>query len=55
MKFESLTPSTRQTKRFKIVFSDPKKVIHFGQRGGNTYIDHRDDQKRGSAFSKTTD
>ena len=46
MKFESLTPSTRQTKRFKIVFSEPKKIIHFGQRGGNTYIDHKDDRKR---------
>jgi hypothetical protein len=46
MKFESLTPSTRQTKRFKIVFSEPKKIIHFGQRGGNTYIDHQDDRKR---------
>ena len=46
MKFESLTPSIRQTKRFKIVFSEPKKIIHFGQRGGNTYIDHQDDLKR---------
>ena len=46
MKFENLTSSTRKNKRFKIVFSEPKKVIHFGQRGSNTYIDHRDDRKR---------
>jgi hypothetical protein len=46
MKFESLTPSTRTNKRFRIEFSDPKKVIHFGQRGGNTYLDHQDELKR---------
>ena len=46
MKFENLTSSTRKNKRFKIVFSEPKKVIHFGQRGSNTYIDHQDDRKR---------
>ena len=46
MRFVSLTPSTRKNKRFKIEFSDPKKIIHFGQRGGNTYIDHQDELKR---------
>lgn len=46
MKFESLTPSTRTNKRFRIEFSHPKKIIHFGQRGGNTYIDHQDELKR---------
>ena len=46
MKFENLVPSTRKNKRFKIVFSEPKTIIHFGQRGGNTYIDHQDDLKR---------
>ena len=46
MKFENLTSSTRKNKRFKIVFSEPQKVIHFGQRGSNTYIDHQDDRKR---------
>jgi hypothetical protein len=46
MKFEKLTPSTLTNKRFRIEFSDPKKVIHFGQRGGNTYLDHHDELKR---------
>jgi hypothetical protein len=46
MKFESLTQSPRKTKRFRIEFSQPKKIIHFGQRGGNTYIDHKDNRKR---------
>ena len=46
MRFEILTPSTRTNKRFRIEFSHPKKIIHFGQRGGNTYIDHQDDLKR---------
>ncbi len=45
MRFVSLQPSTRKTNRFKIEFSDPKKIIHFGQRDGNTYIGHKDDLK----------
>jgi hypothetical protein len=46
MKFVSLEPSTRKTKRFKIEFSEPKKIFHFGLKNGNTYIDHHDDLKR---------
>jgi hypothetical protein len=46
MKFESLTQSPRKSKRFRIEFSHPKKIIHFGQRGGSTYIDHQNDLKR---------
>jgi Family of unknown function (DUF5754) len=46
MKFENLEPSTRKNKRFRIEFSRPKKIFHFGQRGGNTYIDHQDELKR---------
>ena len=29
-----------------ITFSNPKKIIHFGQLGGSTYIDHKHKTKR---------
>lgn len=32
-------------KRFKAIFEDGSKV-EFGQKGGNTYIDHSDETKR---------
>jgi len=46
MKFESLTFSPRENKRFMITFSNPKKTIHFGLLGGATYIDHKNKIKR---------
>lgn len=36
-----VVPSTRKGKRFAAVFEDGSKT-HFGQAGGNTYIDHHD-------------
>jgi len=41
-------PSTRDSKRYQATLNiDGKdKVIHFGQKGGSTYIDHKDAQKR---------
>lgn len=38
-------PSERQNKRFKAVFHD-NRVIHFGSKDGETYIDHHNDVKR---------
>lgn len=38
-------PSTRKDKRLMAVFKDGK-VIHFGAKNGNTYIDHHDKEKR---------
>jgi hypothetical protein len=46
MKFVSLKPSSRDNKRYKIIFSEPKKTIHFGAKNGSTYIDHHDKIKR---------
>ena len=46
MKFVSLKPSSRHNKRYEIVFSEPKKTIHFGAKNGSTYIDHKDKIKR---------
>lgn len=39
-----LSPSTRKNKRYMLVL--PDKTIHFGLKGGETYIDHGDKVKR---------
>ena len=46
MKFVSLKPSSRPNKRYEIIFSEPKKTIHFGAKNGSTYIDHKDKIKK---------
>ena len=46
MKFEGLQKSSRKNKRFMIIFSDPKLIVHFGDINGSTYIDHKDKIKR---------
>jgi len=40
-----IKPSTRQNKRFQATFKNGK-TIHFGLKGGETYIDHGDKTKR---------
>lgn len=40
-----IKPSTRKDKRYQAVFNNGK-IIHFGLRCGNTYIDHGDKIKR---------
>lgn len=40
-----IKPSTRYNKRFMATFSNGK-TVHFGLKGGETYIDHQDKQKR---------
>lgn len=37
--------SEKKDKRFKAIFEDGK-VVHFGQKGGSTYIDHKDKKIR---------
>lgn len=51
MKFRSfkISPSHRRAKRFKAVFvaqDGSTRVVHFGQEGGSTFIDHCDHGKR---------
>jgi len=46
MKLVSITKSDRPEKRLKSVFEDPKRTIHFGFKGGSTFIDEQDDAKR---------
>ena len=40
-----IKPSTRQNKRLQATFKNGK-TVHFGLKGGDTYIDHGDKQKR---------
>lgn len=40
-----LEASTKKGKRYKATFENGK-VVHFGQAGGSTYIDHKDKAKR---------
>lgn len=40
-----ITDSNRKNKRFLATFANGDK-IHFGQDGGNTYVDHSDKKKR---------
>jgi hypothetical protein len=46
MRLESLTNSEKPTKKYKIVFTSPKKTIHFGSKKSSTYLDHKDKSKR---------
>jgi len=48
MKLISITPSDRAEKRLKAVFENKgrTKTVHFGLKGGSTYIDHKDKVKR---------
>lgn len=38
--------SNRQDKRFVAIFANPKKTVHFGLKGANTYIDGADKKVR---------
>lgn len=38
-------PSTRKNKRYVAIFKDGTKT-HFGLKGGMTYLDHKDKEKR---------
>ena len=46
MRFVKLVYLLGKGKRFVATFEDPKKTIHFGSKGGSTYIDHHDKSKR---------
>lgn len=51
----TITRSDRPEKRMKAVFSDDgKKVktVHFGLKGGSTYIDHKDDKKKDAYIAR---
>jgi hypothetical protein len=43
--------STRKGKRFMATYANGK-VVHFGQEGGSTYIDHGDKVKRAAYLAR---
>lgn len=44
-------PSARQDKRYMAIMGDGRR-IHFGLRGGSTYLDHNDMAKRESYIAR---
>jgi len=50
-----ISKSDRPEKRLKAVFTDDskkKKTVHFGLKGGSTYIDHGDDKKKDAYIAR---
>jgi hypothetical protein len=43
--------SNRKGKRYKVMYANGK-VVHFGQEGGSTYIDHGDKTKRAAYLAR---
>ena len=58
----NITKSDKPEKRLKATFCKCKvknackgsnhKVVHFGQKGGSTYIDHKDDNKKDNYIAR---
>ena len=46
-----LSKSSKPDKRFKMVFNG-KKTVHFGQKGGSTFVDHKDDKKKSAWIAR---
>lgn len=57
MKLLSVEKSTRPEKRLMATFEvedGKEKTVHFGLRGGSTYIDHKDDLKKQNYIARHT-
>ena len=52
MKFVSLKPSSRDNKRYEIIFSEPKKTIHFGAKNSNTFLDHKNEKLKSNYIKR---
>lgn len=48
MKLIEIKPSTRKNKKLQAIFDidGKKEVIHFGLKGSNTYLDHKNNEKK---------
>ena len=51
MKLLDVKRSDRKDKRFVASFDDGKK-IHFGQKGGKTFIDEQDEKKKSNYIAR---
>lgn len=48
-----LSKSNKPDKRYKIVFDGKKtKTVHFGQKDGSTFVDHKDDKKKAAWIAR---
>jgi len=45
-------PSPRQNKKYRIIVKNPDRVIDFGLKGSQTYVDHGDKTKRQNYLSR---
>jgi len=45
-------PSPRQNKKYRIIVKNPDRVIDFGLKGSQTYVDHGDKTKRTNYLSR---
>ncbi len=62
MKLLSIKPSTKKGKKMMATFCkcsgctkckpDERKVVHFGQAGSSTYLDHKDDAKKSAYLAR---
>ena len=62
MKLISVKPSDRKDKKLTATFclcegeskccDKKKKKVHFGYKGGSTYIDHKDDKKKDAYIAR---
>jgi hypothetical protein len=52
MKLVSVTPSDREGKKYVAIFEDPKKTVHFGFKGSQTYLDHHNKDKRANYLAR---
>jgi hypothetical protein len=46
-----ITKSDKTDKRYKAVF-DGKKTIHFGSKGGSTFLEHNDTKKKDAYLAR---
>lgn len=52
MIFETIMPSTRKDKKYMMTFNNPYKVVHFGSKNSETYLDHHDVVKRNNYLKR---
>ena len=62
MKLISIKKSDRENKKYMAKFcmckgeskccDKDKKIVHFGQKGSSTYIDHKDDKKKDAYLAR---
>ena len=45
-------PSPRQNKKYRMILKNPDRVIDFGLKGSQTYVDHGDKTKRTNYLSR---